>query len=214
MKSMNLVRLLFVLIVSNACNAADGEQDYSPLLETIGLYFYSPYVFVSQWNGIQTNISFIIFFTLRCFARFYHEEQMIQKNIKLDGFLDELPVKVLIHGYIASRYHASIAPIKNAYLSAGNVNLIIVDWSQASYQMYGVSRTLTSQVAHRVSEILERFIKENEIDRGLIHLIGHSLGQRKSIDYQNRSDFEWDAKSGYSLSTPFRDDIILLESLY
>lgn len=115
---------------------------------------------------------------------------MIQKNIKLDGFLDELPVKVLIHGYIASRYHASIAPIKNAYLSAGNVNLIIVDWSQASYQMYGVSRTLTSQVAHRVSEILERFIKENEIDRGLIHLIGHSLGQRKSIDYQNRSDFE------------------------
>lgn len=42
--------------------------------------------------------------------------------------------------------------------------------------MYDVSRTLTSQVAHRVSEILERFITENKIDRGLVHLIGHSLG--------------------------------------
>lgn len=111
-----------------------------------------------------------------CARRFYHEEQMIQRNIKLDGFLEEVPIKVVIHGYIANRYHSSILPIKNAYLSAGNVNLIIVDWSQASYQMYDVSRTLTSQVAHRVSEILERFITENDIDRGLVHLIGHSLG--------------------------------------
>lgn len=101
---------------------------------------------------------------------------MLQRNVKLDGFLDDVPIKVLIHGYIASRYHVSIAPIKNAYLSAGNVNLFIVDWSQASYQMYDVSRQLTSQVAHRVSEILERFISENNIDRGLIHVIGHSLG--------------------------------------
>lgn len=42
--------------------------------------------------------------------------------------------------------------------------------------MYDVSRTLTSQVAYRVSEILEQFINENDIDRGLVHLIGHSLG--------------------------------------
>lgn len=42
MKSMNLVRLLSVLIVSSACYTANGERDYSALLETIGLYFYSP----------------------------------------------------------------------------------------------------------------------------------------------------------------------------
>lgn len=101
---------------------------------------------------------------------------MLQRNVKLDGFLDEVPVKVLIHGYIASRYHYSIAPIKNAYLSAGNVNLIIVDWSQGSYQMYDVSRQLSSSVAFRIAEILQRFLDENNIDYGLVHLIGHSLG--------------------------------------
>lgn len=108
--------------------------------------------------------------------RFYHEEQTLQRNVKLDGFLDEVPVKVIIHGYIASRYHYSIAPIKNAYLSAGNVNLIIVDWSQGSYQMYDVSRQLTANVAFRIAEILQRFLDENNIDYGLVHLIGHSLG--------------------------------------
>lgn len=101
---------------------------------------------------------------------------MIQRNVKLDGFIDDVQIKVLIHGYIASRYHSSIEPIKQAYLSAGNVNLIIVDWSQASYQMYDVSRALTSQVAKRVAEILDEFLLENNINGDLIHLIGHSLG--------------------------------------
>lgn len=109
-------------------------------------------------------------------SRFYHEEQLVRRSVKLDGFIDDVPIKVLIHGYIASRYHASIEPIKKAYLSAGNVNLMIVDWSQASYQMYEVSRKLTSQVALRIAQILNGFLQANNIDSGLVHVIGHSLG--------------------------------------
>lgn len=107
---------------------------------------------------------------------FYHEEQLLHRSTKLDGFLDDVPIKVLIHGYIASRYHNSIEPIKKAYLNAGNVNLMIVDWSQASYQMYEISRGLTSQVAMRIARILDEFLQANDIDSGLVHLIGHSLG--------------------------------------
>lgn len=76
----------------------------------------------------------------------------------------------------ASRYHNSIEPIKKSYLNAGNVNLMIVDWSQASYQMYEVSRSLTSQVALRIARILDAFLTANNVDSGLVHLIGHSLG--------------------------------------
>lgn len=100
----------------------------------------------------------------------------MRRSVKLDGFIDDVPIKVLIHGYIASRYHASIEPIKKAYLNAGNVNLMIVDWSQASYQMYEVSRKLTSQVAIRIAQILDGFLQTNNVDSGLVHLIGHSLG--------------------------------------
>lgn len=100
----------------------------------------------------------------------------MHRSVRLDGFLNDIPIKVLIHGYIASRYHTSIEPIKKAYLSAGNVNLMIVDWSQASYQMYDVSRSLTSDVAMRVAQILDQFIISHNIDSGLVHIIGHSLG--------------------------------------
>lgn len=100
----------------------------------------------------------------------------MHRAVRLDGFLNDIPIKVLIHGYIASRYHTSIEPIKKAYLSAGNVNLMIVDWSQASYQMYDVSRSLTSDVAMRIAQILDQFIVAHNIDSGLVHIIGHSLG--------------------------------------
>lgn len=94
----------------------------------------------------------------------------------MKSFSNDSPTKVLIHGYIASRYHSSIAPIKNAYLAVGGFNVIIADWSQASYQKYKTSRLLTTQVALRISEILRNFFARNNVDYNYVHIIGHSLG--------------------------------------
>lgn len=60
---------------------------------------------------------------------------------------------------------------------------MIVDWSQASYQMYEVSRSLTSQVAMRIARILDEFLQINDIDSGLVHLVGHSLGAHVAGKY-------------------------------
>lgn len=107
---------------------------------------------------------------------FYNEEQLISRNCVLEHFSNELPTKIVIHGYIADRYHTSIEPIKNAYLIAADVNLIIADWSRAAYQTYDVSRGLTAQVAIRIGEILEDFMRDYRVDKGLVHVVGHSLG--------------------------------------
>ncbi|XP_031639722.1 pancreatic triacylglycerol lipase-like [Contarinia nasturtii] len=150
MSIQNIYRFITVTLVLLYANGICAQNsNYSELLETIGIFYYSP---------------------------FYHEEQLVRRSVKLDGFIDDVPIKVLIHGYIASRYHSSIEPIKKAYLSAGNVNLMIVDWSQASYQMYDVSRRLTSQVALRIAQILDAYLQANNIDSGLVQIIGHSLG--------------------------------------
>lgn len=53
---------------------------------------------------------------------------------------------------------------------------MIVDWSQASYQLYDVSRRITSQVAFRIAQMLDDFLRENNINGDSVHLIGHSLG--------------------------------------
>lgn len=123
-----------------------------------------------------TNTDSLLLLFLLPMHRFYHEEQQVRKHVKLDGFIDNVEIKVLIHGYVSSRYHISIEPIKQAYLSAGNVNLMIVDWSQASYQLYGVSRRITSQVAFRIAQMLDDFLRDNNINGDSVHLIGHSLG--------------------------------------
>lgn len=121
--------------------------------------------------------SIYIYIYILCLSgRFSNNEQLIQKNYALDRFSAELPTKVLIHGYIADRYHSSIEPIKNAYLTAADVNLIIVDWSKGAYQPYDVSRGLIPQVAIRVGEILEQFMSDYDLDKGMIHVVGHSLG--------------------------------------
>lgn len=109
-------------------------------------------------------------------CRFYNDEQVLQKNLALNRFSVDLPTKVLIHGYIANRYHSSIEPIKNAYLSAADVNLIVVDWSKGAYQPYDVSRQLIAQIAIRVGEILDDLIADYNLDKGSIHIVGHSLG--------------------------------------
>lgn len=53
---------------------------------------------------------------------------------------------------------------------------MIVDWSQASYQLYDVSRHITTQVAFRIAQMLDDFLQGNSINGSSVHLIGHSLG--------------------------------------
>lgn len=101
---------------------------------------------------------------------------MLQKNFPLRRFSPDLPTKVLIHGYIANRYHSSIEPIKNAYLGAADVNLIVADWAKGAFQPYDVSRNLIPHVAIRIAEILDDLINAYDLDKEMIHIVGHSLG--------------------------------------
>lgn len=119
-------------------------------------------------------LTFIVLFEF--VTRFYNAEQPVKKNCVLEHFSADLPTKVIIHGYIANRYHSSIVPIKNAYLIAADCNVIVVDWSQGAYQPYDVSRSITGHVAVRIGEILDDLIYEYNLDRGSMHIIGHSLG--------------------------------------
>ena len=77
----------------------------------------------------------------------------------MTNFKDENTVKVLVHGYIADRFHSSVEPIKNAYLAKQDVNVIIVDWSGGAYRSYDESRELIEPVGTRIGEILKEFLR-------------------------------------------------------
>lgn len=179
MMMLKLQKIFLVLLLFNLSSVISAAQN--ELLKTVQLFYYNPLVnFFVKENKWKTWL--VTFYNHRLSFFFYffsfdHNEESINGNCTLNSFSNALPTKILIHGYIASRYHSSIAPIKNAYLAVGDVNVIIADWSQAAYQSYKTSRLLTTQVALRISEILKGFFARHNVDYNLVHVIGHSLGK-------------------------------------
>jgi pimeloyl-ACP methyl ester carboxylesterase len=86
------------------------------------------------------------------------------------------PVKILIHGWIANRDHIAMEPIKHAYLSKGQKNLLVVDWSKAAALLYPDARNQVYKVGMYVGEILKNFFEAKNVTLDNVHVIGHSLG--------------------------------------
>lgn len=80
-------------------------------------------------------------------------------NVSLMNFGNELPTKLIIHGFIANRFHGSIEPVKNAYLGRGDANVILVDWGRLAHKLYDESRSYVHQVGYRVGALLSTFIR-------------------------------------------------------
>ncbi|EDX12731.1 lipase member H [Drosophila simulans] len=96
-------------------------------------------------------------------------------------FNPKWPVRVSIHGWAGKSVTCSNAAIKDAYLSRGNYNVIILDWSRQSLDISypRVSKQLPS-IAANVAKML-RFLHDNTgVPYEQIYMIGHSAGSHIS----------------------------------
>ncbi|BFF89100.1 lipase member H [Drosophila madeirensis] len=101
--------------------------------------------------------------------------------LKKSNFNPKWPVRVSIHGWSGRSDSCSNAAIKDAYLSRGNYNVIILDWSRQaldiSYQR--VSKQLPA-IAANLAKML-RFLHDNTgVPYEKIYLVGHSAGSHIS----------------------------------
>lgn len=92
------------------------------------------------------------------------------------GYNSKYPLKILIHGWKASKNHISTNSIKNAYLGRGGVNLLSVDWSLAANSNYDHARYNIRKYGIAISKILEEFFNLMNIEPINVHILGHSLG--------------------------------------
>ncbi|XP_016979205.1 lipase member H [Drosophila rhopaloa] len=96
-------------------------------------------------------------------------------------FNPKWPVRVSIHGWAGKSTSCSNAAIKDAYLSRGNYNVIILDWSRQALDISypRVSKQLPS-IAANVAKLL-RFLHDNTgVPYEQIYLVGHSAGSHIS----------------------------------
>ncbi|XP_022215493.2 lipase member H isoform X2 [Drosophila obscura] len=85
-------------------------------------------------------------------------------------------VKLIVHGYLASRSHGSIMPLRNAYNSQGYENVLVADWSPAASLDYPSSRFAVGKVSLALAKELQSFLLRHSISTAAVHVVGHSLG--------------------------------------
>ncbi|KAK2707754.1 hypothetical protein QYM36_015453, partial [Artemia franciscana] len=92
--------------------------------------------------------------------------------LKNSNYLDpKKETKIFIHGYVDSPNKPLFLAIKDAYLRAGDYNVILVDWSINA----GVINYLRAAIKSKlVGQLVGRFVDLTKLQK--VHIIGHSLG--------------------------------------
>ncbi|XP_022166001.1 lipase member H-B-like [Myzus persicae] len=96
----------------------------------------------------------------------------------LDYWIDDLPLKVITHGWLASDDNCTgVFVIKTAYVDVGGYNVVTVDWSKIAEDIiYHKPAILTAPVGKVIAEFLDRMVAYTGTQASDIHLLGHSLG--------------------------------------
>lgn len=98
-------------------------------------------------------------------------------KLKRSNFNPKWPVRITIHGWTGKSSSCYNAAMKDAYLSRGNFNVIIMDWSRQAIDIsyYRVSKQLQS-IAASLAKFL-RFLHDNTgMPYENVYLVGHSAG--------------------------------------
>ncbi|XP_064548944.1 pancreatic lipase-related protein 2 isoform X2 [Drosophila montana] len=85
-------------------------------------------------------------------------------------------LKLIVHGFLGSRSHISIMPLRNAYQAQGFEHVLIADWSPAANLDYPSSRRALGRVALVLAKQLEQFLERHNVSQEAVHIVGHSLG--------------------------------------
>ncbi|KAF5270120.1 hypothetical protein FQA39_LY08532 [Lamprigera yunnana] len=83
---------------------------------------------------------------------------------------------VLIPGWLCNVTNDLMPELKNAYLKRYDANVIIVDWSKYSGELYTKSYCYAQKVAEYVASFLCKLENQFSINVSDIHVLGHSMG--------------------------------------
>ncbi|XP_049778976.1 phospholipase A1-like [Schistocerca cancellata] len=93
----------------------------------------------------------------------------------IGGFDSKWPTVMLAHGWMSKS--SDLDHIKNAYLTAGDYNVISIDWSPiASNAAYDQVREDLVIVGQFVAKFVDCLVETHGLNLSITHLVGHSLG--------------------------------------
>lgn len=84
---------------------------------------------------------------------------------------------VLIHGWLCNVTDDRIPELKQAYLARYDANVIAIDWSSRSVDLYTASYCAVPKIAKIIAEFL---CTAPNIDVSRVHVVGHGMGAQLS----------------------------------
>ncbi|XP_026284863.1 phospholipase A1 member A-like isoform X2 [Frankliniella occidentalis] len=86
--------------------------------------------------------------------------------------------KIITHGYSSNaRPKSGSDLVKNAYLQAADVNVILVDWSAVDSHIYPLTVARSVPMAGaEIAELIKALVQQRGAREDDMHIIGHSLG--------------------------------------
>ncbi|ALC45596.1 CG17191, partial [Drosophila busckii] len=105
-------------------------------------------------------------------------QQISTKSSSITGshFNKDHPTRFVIHGWTQSYSAPMNTEITKAWLSRGDYNVIIVDWSRARSVDYASSVFAVSGAGGKVGEMIKTLNSQHGMSLDTLYVIGHSLG--------------------------------------
>uniref|UniRef100_L7M4E4 Putative lipase n=1 Tax=Rhipicephalus pulchellus TaxID=72859 RepID=L7M4E4_RHIPC len=87
------------------------------------------------------------------------------------------PTKVITHGWLDALYFGQwMTKMKNAFIVAGDYNLITVDWRGGNGLPYAQATANTRLVGAEIAAMIQKLQKVFKANVSTFHIMGHSLG--------------------------------------
>lgn len=98
------------------------------------------------------------------------------KSIDASNFNPANPTRFVIHGWTQSYLASMNKEIRNAWLSVGDYNVIVVDWARARSVDYATSVLAVPKVGKKVASMIDFLVNNYNMPLDNLYVIGHSLG--------------------------------------
>ncbi|KAH8382421.1 hypothetical protein KR009_003386, partial [Drosophila setifemur] len=98
------------------------------------------------------------------------------KSIDASNFNAAHPTRFVIHGWTQSYVNSMNKDIRNAWLSKGDYNIIVVDWARARSVDYATSVMAVAATGKKVGNMINFLHRTYGMPLSTLFLIGHSLG--------------------------------------
>ncbi|KAF2886066.1 hypothetical protein ILUMI_20107 [Ignelater luminosus] len=92
------------------------------------------------------------------------------------------PIKMILPGWLCNITNDEMPDLKNAYLEAYDCNVIALDWTKYSIDLYTNSFCFIPEIAEVIGKFLCYLQQELKVPLSEIHLSGHSMGRISGLD--------------------------------